>query len=56
MLEKNRKVSVQIERFQLDLSNYRFVSLRGKLEKLDDPKEYKEAVLTFSETGNARAH
>jgi nitroimidazol reductase NimA-like FMN-containing flavoprotein (pyridoxamine 5'-phosphate oxidase superfamily) len=51
LLEKNRKVCVQIERYQPDLSSYRFVSLRGELEKVDDPNEYKEAVLTFSETG-----
>ena len=50
LLEKNRKVCVQIERYQPDLSSYRFVSLRGELEKVDDPNEYKEAVLTFSKT------
>ena len=33
------------------MSSYRFVSLRGELEKVDNPSEYKEAVLTFSEIG-----
>jgi uncharacterized protein len=51
LLEKNRKVCVQIERYQPDLSSYRFVSLSGELGKVDDPNEYKEAVLTFSEVG-----
>ena len=51
LLEKNRKVCVQVERYQPDLSNYRFVSLRGELKKVENPSEYKEAVLTFSEIG-----
>jgi nitroimidazol reductase NimA-like FMN-containing flavoprotein (pyridoxamine 5'-phosphate oxidase superfamily) len=51
LLEKNRKACIQIEHYKLDLSDYRFVSLRGELEKVGDPKEYNEVVHKFSETG-----
>jgi len=51
LVEQNDRVCVQIESYQPDLSDYNFVSLRGRLEKVTNQKEYKEAVRQFSETG-----
>jgi nitroimidazol reductase NimA-like FMN-containing flavoprotein (pyridoxamine 5'-phosphate oxidase superfamily) len=52
LLEQNNRVCVQIESYLPDLSDYNFVSLRGRLVKVTDPMEYKQAVGVFSETGS----
>ncbi len=51
LIEQDDKACVQIESYTLDLSNYNFVSLRGRLVKVDDPDEYKRAIKLFAETG-----
>ena len=51
LVEQNNRVCVQIESYQPDLSDYNFVSLRGKLKKVTDTSEYKKAVKLFLESG-----
>ena len=51
LVEKNDKVCVQIESYKPDLSEYNFVSLRGRLEKVTNPVEYRRAVNLLSESG-----
>lgn len=54
LLEQDNRVCVQIESYVPDLSNYNFVSLRGRLQRVDDPDELKKAVKLFAETGMER--
>lgn len=51
LLEKDDRVCVQIESYVPDLSEYNFVSLRGRLAPVSDPEEMKKAVSLFAETG-----
>jgi len=44
ILAKNNRICVAIENFSKDLSDYYFISIRGKLEKVNDEKE-KEAIV-----------
>jgi hypothetical protein len=53
-LKKSKKACVQIEKYNLDLSNYRFASFRGQLEEVTDENEYKDVVNLFSESGRER--
>jgi len=51
LIEQDNRVCVQIESYKPDLSEYNFVSLRGRLVKVDDANEVEEAVQLFAETG-----
>jgi uncharacterized protein len=51
-LRMNRKACVQIEQYEPDLSNYRFVSFRGRLEEVIEEDEYQNVVKLFSESGS----
>ena len=51
LIEQDNRVCVQIESYKPDLSEYNFVSLRGRLVKVDDTNEVEEAVQLFAETG-----
>ena len=51
LIEQDDKACVQIESYKPDLSEYNFVSLRGRLVKVDDTNEVEEAVQLFAETG-----
>lgn len=51
LLERDNKVCAQIESYLPDLDEYNFVSLRGRLEEVIDPEEYREVVKQFRESG-----
>lgn len=51
LIEQDNRACVQIESYKPDLSEYNFVSLRGRLVKVDDTNEVEEAVRLFAETG-----
>jgi nitroimidazol reductase NimA-like FMN-containing flavoprotein (pyridoxamine 5'-phosphate oxidase superfamily) len=51
LLERDDKVCVQIESYTPDLSEYNFVSLRGRLMKIENPDEVKRVVGLFAESG-----
>jgi len=53
LLNKDNRVCVQIESYTPDLSSYNFVSLRGRLEKVESKKEMKRVVDKLVETGKA---
>ncbi len=53
-LKKSKKACVQIEKYNSDLSNYRFASFRGQLEEVMDENEYKDIIILFSESGKER--
>ena len=44
ILTKNIKICVSIEDFLLDLSEYYFISIQGKLKLVEDPSEIVEVV------------
>jgi hypothetical protein len=51
LLKQDSKCCVQIERYAPDLSDYSFVSLRGRLEEVTGPEERRKAVGLFRESG-----
>lgn len=51
LLERDGRACVQIESYQPDLSEYSFVSYRGKLERVTEPSERERAIRLFAETG-----
>ena len=51
LLEQDDKACVQIESYKPDLSEYNFVSLRGRLVKVEDQEEANQVVSLFAETG-----
>jgi nitroimidazol reductase NimA-like FMN-containing flavoprotein (pyridoxamine 5'-phosphate oxidase superfamily) len=44
LLDKDRKVCVEIEKYQPDMSEYGFVTLRGTLKVVTDPRERAEVI------------
>jgi nitroimidazol reductase NimA-like FMN-containing flavoprotein (pyridoxamine 5'-phosphate oxidase superfamily) len=54
LLETDSRACVQIESYKPDLSEYNFVSYRGRLEKVTDPEEQNMAIRLFAETGKKR--
>jgi nitroimidazol reductase NimA-like FMN-containing flavoprotein (pyridoxamine 5'-phosphate oxidase superfamily) len=44
MLDKDKKVCVEIEKYQPDMSEYCFASLRGTLKVVTDPEERAEVI------------
>ena len=51
LLDRDDKVCVQIESYTPDLAEYKFVSLRGRLEKVEKKDELQKAIERFRETG-----
>lgn len=44
LLEKDKRVCVEIEKYLPDMSDYSFVVLRGKLNIVTDPEERAEVI------------
>jgi nitroimidazol reductase NimA-like FMN-containing flavoprotein (pyridoxamine 5'-phosphate oxidase superfamily) len=53
LLENDRKVCVGIESLEPDMSEYRFVVLRGELERVEDAGERAEAIKRIAEMGRS---
>jgi nitroimidazol reductase NimA-like FMN-containing flavoprotein (pyridoxamine 5'-phosphate oxidase superfamily) len=53
-LEQDTPVSVEIERYTQDLSEYAFVVLTGKLKPVRNPEERKTAIQKMAEVGKRR--
>lgn len=54
LLEKDKRVCVEIERYRPDLSEYRFVVMSGKLKQVTDPKERTKAIEKMAEDGKKK--
>ena len=54
LLEKDKRVCVEIEKYRPDLSEYNFVVLRGMLEVVKDPQERAEVIRKMAEDGEQR--
>jgi nitroimidazol reductase NimA-like FMN-containing flavoprotein (pyridoxamine 5'-phosphate oxidase superfamily) len=51
LLNQDERVCVEIESYQPDLSEYRFVVLRGSLKFVEDTNERKDAIEKMAEIG-----
>ncbi|MGD8565355.1 MAG: pyridoxamine 5'-phosphate oxidase family protein [Candidatus Bathyarchaeota archaeon] len=51
LLESDKRVCVEIEKYKPDLSEYNFVVLRGELEVVQDPDERARAITRMAEDG-----
>jgi nitroimidazol reductase NimA-like FMN-containing flavoprotein (pyridoxamine 5'-phosphate oxidase superfamily) len=51
LLKKDNQVCVAIEKFQPDLREFHFVSLRGDLLVVEDPEERGQVIRTMREDG-----
>jgi len=54
LLEKDRRVCVEIEKYRPDLSEYNFVVLRGELEVVRDPHERAKVINKIAEEGKQK--
>ena len=54
LLERDRRVCVEIERYRTDLSEYSFVVLRGKLKVVTDPEERAKVIKRMAEDGKQK--
>ncbi len=54
LLETDSRTCVQIESYEPDLSEYSFVSYRGRLERVTDAGEREKAIRLFAKTGEKR--
>ena len=54
LLEKDKRVCVEIEKYRPDLSEYKFVVLRGKLEVVRDPQERAKVIKRIAEEGRQK--
>jgi nitroimidazol reductase NimA-like FMN-containing flavoprotein (pyridoxamine 5'-phosphate oxidase superfamily) len=55
LLVRDKRVCVEIESYRSDLSEYRFVMLRGTLKVVKDPHERAEAFKRIAEEGEKKA-
>jgi nitroimidazol reductase NimA-like FMN-containing flavoprotein (pyridoxamine 5'-phosphate oxidase superfamily) len=53
LLEKDRRVCVGVESLEPDMSEYRFVVLRGELDRVEDKKERGEAISRLAKMGRS---
>lgn len=54
LLEKDKRVCVEIEKYRPDLSEYKFVVLRGELEVLNDSDERANVIHRMAEEGKLK--
>ena len=54
LLEKDKRVCVEIESYTPDLSEYKFAVLEGSLQLVDDPKERKRAIMKMATIGKEK--
>ena len=54
LLEKDKRVCVEIEKYQSDLSEYSFVVLRGTLKIVADPQERAMVIRRMTEEGEQK--
>ena len=54
LLERDKRVCVEIERYLPDLSEYSFVVFRGTLKVVTDPKERSRVIRKMAEEGEQR--
>lgn len=53
-LEKDKRVCVEIEKYQPDMSEYNFVVLRGSIEIVNDAQERSRVITKMAEDGKRK--
>ena len=53
-LEKDKRVCVEIEKYQPDMSEYNFVVLRGSIEIVNDAQERSRVITKMAEEGKRK--
>ena len=53
-LEKDKRVCVEIEKYQPDMSEYNFVVLRGSIEIVNDAQERSRVIKKMAEDGKRK--
>ena len=51
LLDRDKRVCVEIEKYLPDLSEYRFVTLQGKLKVVTESREREDAIRMMARTG-----
>ncbi|UCD96036.1 MAG: pyridoxamine 5'-phosphate oxidase family protein [Candidatus Bathyarchaeota archaeon] len=54
LLDKDKRVCVEVETYRPDLSEYKFVVIRGKLELVKDDHERADAIRRIANAGNQK--
>jgi len=54
LLDRDKRVCVEIERYLPDMSEYSFVTLRGRLKIVTDPQERAEAISRMAEAARQK--
>jgi len=54
LLERDRRVCVEIEKYEPDLSEYNFVVFRGTLKVVADPQERAKVIRRMAEEGKQK--
>jgi nitroimidazol reductase NimA-like FMN-containing flavoprotein (pyridoxamine 5'-phosphate oxidase superfamily) len=54
LIEKDRRVCVEIEEYREDLSEYSFIVLRGTLRVVSNPQERAKAIRKLAEEGEQK--
>ena len=54
LLEQDKRVCVEIESYRPDLSEYKFVVLRGSLKNVKNSNEKKDAIEKMAEIGKEK--
>jgi len=54
LFERDKRVCVEIEKYQPDLSEYSFVVFRGTLKVVTDPKERSRVIRKMAEEGKQK--
>jgi nitroimidazol reductase NimA-like FMN-containing flavoprotein (pyridoxamine 5'-phosphate oxidase superfamily) len=54
MLERDKRVCIEIEEYREDLNEYSFIVLRGNLKVVTDPEERAKAIKKLSEEGEQK--
>lgn len=54
LLERDKRVCVEIEKYRPDLSEYSFVVLRGRLKVVADPEERAKAIERMAKEGKQK--
>ena len=54
LLERDNRICVEIEKYKPDLSEYKFVVMRGSLRIVTDPEERKRVIEKMAQEGERR--
>ncbi len=51
LLERDSRVCVEVEKYNPDLSEYKFIVMRGTLREVSDPEERRRAIQKMADEG-----